>query len=55
MRLLKYFLVVSIFFYSCKNEKKEEKFSDKPNLIATNELKDIILASGKIIRIDSFA
>ena len=55
MRFLKYLLVVTIFFYSCKKENEEEKFSETTNLIATNELKDITLASGKIIRIDSFA
>ena len=54
MRLLKYLLVVTVLFNSCNKEKKEEKFSEKTNLIATNELKDINLSSGKIIRKDSF-
>ncbi len=54
MRLLKYLLVVAILFNSCNKVKKEEKFSEKTNLIATNELKDINLSSGKIIRKDSF-
>ena len=54
MRLLKYLFVVAIFCYSCNKEKKEEKISEKTSLIATNELKDINLSSGKIIRKDSF-
>ena len=55
MKVVKYFLVLTILFYSCNKEKNEEIKSDIKNLIVTNELKDINLASGKIIRMDSFS
>ena len=49
MKVVKYLLVLTILFYSCNKEKKAEIKSDIKNLIVTNELKDINLASGKII------
>lgn len=55
MKFLKLILILSLCFFSCKQEKKEAKISDNVEVkIITQKLDNIILSSGTIHRIESF-